>query len=73
MSTHNLSFCGEIRKKICGYPLLSGSTCSNQYSETMQSDNLDIFYNIGWFCEQAYTVYICLKDLFLYGMIHLLS
>ena len=22
MSTHNISFCGEIRK-ICGYPLLS--------------------------------------------------
>ena len=23
MSTHNICFCGEIRKIICGYPLLS--------------------------------------------------
>ena len=23
MSTHNIYFCGEIRKILCGYPLLS--------------------------------------------------
>ena len=23
MSTHNICFCGEIRKILCGYPLLS--------------------------------------------------
>ena len=23
MSTHNIGFCGEIRKILCGYPLLS--------------------------------------------------
>ena len=23
MSTHNICFCGEIRKLLCGYPLLS--------------------------------------------------
>ena len=23
MSTHNVCFCGEIRKILCGYPLLS--------------------------------------------------
>ena len=23
MSTHNIRFCGEIRKILCGYPLLS--------------------------------------------------
>ena len=25
MSTHNICFCGEIRKILCGYPLLSGA------------------------------------------------
>ena len=24
MSTHNIHFCGEIRKILCEYPLLSG-------------------------------------------------
>ena len=23
MNTHNICFCGEIRKILCGYPLLS--------------------------------------------------
>ena len=23
MSTHNICFCGEIKKILCGYPLLS--------------------------------------------------
>ena len=23
MSTHNICFCGEIRKILCGYPLIS--------------------------------------------------
>ena len=25
MSAHNISFCGEIRKNLHGYPLLSGA------------------------------------------------
>ena len=25
MSTQNICFCGEIRKTICGYPVLSGA------------------------------------------------
>ena len=27
MSTNNICFCGEIRKIVCGYPLLSGAMC----------------------------------------------
>ena len=27
MSTHNICFCGEIRKILCGYPLLSVAMC----------------------------------------------
>ena len=34
MSTHNIYFCGEIRKILCGYPLLSVAMnyCLNIYA-----------------------------------------
>ena len=33
MSTHNICFCGEIRKILCGYPLLSVAmqTCGSYH------------------------------------------
>ena len=30
MSTHNICFRGEIRKILCGYPLLSVAMCQKQ-------------------------------------------
>ena len=32
MSTHNICFRGDIRKILCGYPLLSVATVSSQLS-----------------------------------------
>ena len=32
MSTHNICFCREIRKIICGYPLLSVAMICCEYS-----------------------------------------
>ena len=29
MSTHNICFCREIRKTLCGYPLLSVAMCKS--------------------------------------------
>ena len=34
MSTHNMCFLGEIRKILCGYPLLS--VAMNYYSDSRQ-------------------------------------
>ena len=33
MSTHNICFCGEIRKILCGYPLLSVAMADIPYLE----------------------------------------
>ena len=36
MSTHNICFCGEIRKILCGYPLLSVAMCQGLFNECSQ-------------------------------------
>ena len=32
MSTHNICFCGAVRKILCEYPLLSGAVRTVQYT-----------------------------------------
>ena len=42
MSTHNIGFCGEIRKILCGYPLLSGAMVIYLNSTAGKSALLDM-------------------------------
>ena len=35
MSTHNICFCGAIRRILCGYPLLSGAMNMKPYQTTI--------------------------------------
>ena len=55
MSTHNICFRGEIRKIICGYPLLSvamvlwsspSTTLSTLYSTQGMGDNQHEIHNL---------------------------
>ena len=50
MSTHNICFCGYIKKIFCGYPLLSGalSLPIKTRSQSEMSDNMGC--TIGQVC-----------------------
>ena len=47
MSTHNICFCGEIRKILCGYSLLTG---------TMLSHYALVIYDIWTYHEKSILV-----------------
>ena len=44
MSTHNIHFCGEKRKLLCGYPLLSGAMITDG-----QNDLNECICHVGFF------------------------
>ena len=46
MSTHNISFCGEIRKILCGYPFLSRSMIAILLFPFYRSISTGIFMSI---------------------------
>ena len=51
MSTHNISFHGEIRKILCGYPLLSVAMSDKMLFFSIK--NIDIF---SYFSVKTYVV-----------------
>ena len=44
MSTHNICFRGEIRKILCGYPLLSVAMYTQIYSTVFITPDKTIFF-----------------------------
>ena len=44
MSTHNICFHGEIRKIICGYPLLSGAVHKPLHHQDLQFGTLIVIF-----------------------------
>ena len=43
MSTHNICFCGEIRKILCGYPLLT--VAMNMSNKNLSTVLLDVWFH----------------------------
>ena len=58
MSTHNVCFHGEIRKMLCGYPLLSVAMYSNLHFINMCYD-----YHSTFFINCKYLLFLIMTSL----------
>ena len=56
MSTHNICFRGEIRKILCGYPLLSGYVDTPSYLELYNKQFTFLLQNQQPGAEEAFKI-----------------
>ena len=65
MSNHNICFCGEIRKIVFGYPLLSvAMLCQSQNKERKESKGpTAVLMYIDVSCDSPFNTYVCVAHI----------